>query len=171
MGAQLEACLRLLVDRTKLAKAQEFKIVSLETEIFSLKSSLDSQTSELRDKEVELITSQMQTSVKKPVASEKQCTLALYLFKDSFAREREELIRLAEETMNSLKRQLLKKEETLEKYRNMILELRQEIAQQKEAEAQEASKKTSEINNQADQSLKNARRKPEIIAVNNAVKE
>lgn len=163
MGAQLEACLGLLVDRTKLAKAQEFKIVSLETEIFSLKSSLDSQTSELRDKEVELITSQLQTSVKKPVASD--------FIKDSFAREREELIRLAEETVNSLKRQLLKKEEALEKYRNMILELRQEIAKQKEAEALEASKRTCEINNQADKSLNTARRKPEIITVNNAVKE
>ncbi len=169
MGAQLEACLGLLVDRTKLAKAQEFKIVSLETEIFSLKSSLDSQTSELRDKEVELITSQLQTSVKKPVASEKQSTL--HFIKDSFAREREELIRLAEETVNSLKRQLLKKEEALEKYRNMILELRQEIAKQKEAEALEASKRTCEINNQADKSLNTARRKPEIIIVNNAVKE
>jgi hypothetical protein len=163
VGAQLEACLGLLVDRTKLAKAQEFKIVSLETEIFSLKSSLDSQTSELRDKEVELITSQLQTSVKKPVASD--------FIKDSFAREREELIRLAEETVNSLKRQLLKKEEALEKYRNMILELRQEIAKQKEAEALEASKRTCEINNQADKSLNTARRKPEIITVNNAVKE
>jgi hypothetical protein len=163
VGAQLEACLGLLVDRTKLAKAQEFKIVSLETEIFSLKSSLDSQTSELRDKEVELITSQLQTLVKKPVASD--------FIKDSFAREREELIRLAEETVNSLKRQLLKKEEALEKYRNMILELRQEIAKQKEAEALEASKRTCEINNQADKSLNTARRKPEIITVNNAVKE
>jgi predicted RNase H-like nuclease (RuvC/YqgF family) len=70
-----------------------------------------------------------------------------------------------------LKRQLSKKEETLEKYRNMIAELRQEIANQKEEEAREASKRTSAINDLADQSLKKARRKPEIVQLSNFSEE
>ena len=159
--------MRLLVDRTKLAKAQELKIVSLETDIFTLKSSLDNQMSELRDREMELINTKLASSSKKPLIVHKQCKYLKPCIssKASFSNEREELIRVAEETISSLKRQLSKKEETLEKYRNMIQELQTEIANQKEDEAREASKRTSEINNLTNENLKKLKLKPEIIPI------
>lgn len=47
----------------------------------------------------------------------------------------------------------------------MIAELRKEIADQKEEEARAAFKRTCEINDLADENLKKACQKPEIIPI------
>ena len=74
------------------------------------------------------------------------------------------MIQIAEDTISSLKRQLVKKEEKLQKYREMIQDLRQEIALLKEMEDKAASKRTSEINQQADGNLQRLRKKPDTVA-------
>jgi hypothetical protein len=54
VGAQLEACLRLLVDRTRIMKAQEIKQASLEAELFALNTSLNGMSEKLRERDAEL---------------------------------------------------------------------------------------------------------------------
>lgn len=53
----------------------------------------------------------------------------------------------------------------------MITDLQHEIANQKEEEALKASKRTSEINDLADENLKKARRNPEIVAISRTLEE
>jgi xylose isomerase len=53
----------------------------------------------------------------------------------AWSQEREEeVIRIAEETIESLRRQMSRKDEMIEKYRSMVKELRQDILLQKEVD-------------------------------------
>ena len=53
----------------------------------------------------------------------------------SWSHEREqEVIRIAEETIESLRRQMTRKDEMIEKYRTIVKELRQDVFHQKEVD-------------------------------------
>jgi len=131
VSAQLEAALRLLVDRSKALKLQELKIVTLEAENSSLKASIHIESDKLRTASAELLDLQISKMNQRAQEALNSTSVGYEAFQLSKERE-EEIIKIAEDTISSLRRQLVKKDETIQKYRDKIRELWLENEKQKE---------------------------------------
>ena len=145
VGVQLEAALRLLVERSKILKVQEIKIATLEADLSVMKLSLQEKTNTLIAKDSELMDYQLGEANQHVLVSKESETLGVRAMKISQEREAE-LIRIAEDTVSSLKRQLDSKDELIEKYRRMVKELRSENSDQKNEEQVQIRQKIEEIN-------------------------
>lgn len=160
VGVQLEASLRLLVERTRALKAQEVKLVTVEAEMVGMKATLRDQAMRLQRKDTELLGARLESAQYKTENSQQSENVGQRAMTLSMERE-QEVIRLAEDSVNTLRRQMSRKDATIEKYRAMVTELRDELARQKDNETEELSKKTEQINDLTEQSLERFKKRAE----------
>ncbi|KAI9101929.1 hypothetical protein DFS34DRAFT_436911 [Phlyctochytrium arcticum] len=131
VGQQLEASLRLLVERGRLVTAQEIKISTLEGKLRTLESHLQDNVDELYKSKSNLTHLQLELTQRdishRNDAAEAASAKAHVQVIDK-SREREgAAIRVAKEAIASLQRQLVAKDELIEKYRVMLKETRDEM--------------------------------------------
>ncbi|KAJ3344968.1 hypothetical protein HDU83_004566 [Entophlyctis luteolus] len=142
---QLEAALRMLIERSRLLTAQEIKIANLEGKIESLKEKVGESKEKIAEKDAHITELRIDVARHDLRAGE---GLSEYDNKTrELVRRREgEAMRSAQEVVNSLQRQLAKKEELIERYRETINEKRKEITEHKEESKKEIQKLTEIVN-------------------------
>ncbi|KAJ3239734.1 hypothetical protein HDU81_005450 [Chytriomyces hyalinus] len=164
---QLEAALRMLVERSRLLTAQEIKISGLEKRIAKLKEKLTHAGNKMAEKDSHI--TELRINVARNDLREGEGFTEYDNKTRMLVRKREgEAMKNAQEVINSLQRQLSKKEELVERYRDMITENRKEAAQQKEVEKAEISNLTEVINTLNDRQvnkLKNPHEEDELAAL------
>ncbi|KAJ3236898.1 hypothetical protein HDU78_004338 [Chytriomyces hyalinus] len=166
---QLEAALRMLVERSRLLTAQEIKISGLEKRIAKLKEKLTHAGNKMAEKDSHI--TELRINVARNDLREGEGFTEYDNKTRMLVRKREgEAMKNAQEVINSLQRQLSKKEELVERYRDMITENRKEAAQQKEVEKAEISNLTEMINTLNDRQvnkLKNPHEVPQQLLSTN----
>lgn len=141
----MEQALRLLLERTRLVKSQELRISSLTEDMKRLKQSMDTHQETALRKDEQLSTLQLQimdsTAVTESaiavVAKSLGNVLLFYMYaasKDAeLARSRESrAMELAQDTVESLQRQLTQRNQMVEKYRGMLKSIRREVLNEKD---------------------------------------
>ncbi|KAI8621520.1 hypothetical protein BC830DRAFT_180184 [Chytriomyces sp. MP71] len=166
---QLEAALRMLVERSRLLTAQEIKISNLERKIEKFKEKIKIGDDKVAEKEAHI--TELRIDVARNDLREGEGFTEYDTRTRALVRKREgEAMKNAQEVINSLQRQLIKKDELVERYRNMITEHKKEAAARKEAEKTEISNLTEMINTLNDrqvQKLHNPHEVPQSLLSNN----
>ncbi|KAJ3022309.1 hypothetical protein HKX48_006496 [Thoreauomyces humboldtii] len=175
IGQQLETALRQLVDRSKVLKAQGVKISTLEGKLRTLEVENRESVDQL-DKSRGDITSlrlELTATAIKPQVEQTPAPLPLVEAEpvDNRAeiRQREAAaIKIARESIDSLQRQLAAKDMLVEKYRGMLVSLREDMAQHQSEYSQALQERTETINNLADREVERLRKPPHMTAPNHA---
>ncbi|KAJ1568507.1 hypothetical protein HK405_001162, partial [Cladochytrium tenue] len=161
-----EAALRMLVERSRLLSAQEHKISSLEAQIASMVRDAETWDETLHNKDTyisELKTKMTKLELVPGLGLSEEDNIAR-----SLARAREgEAMRSGQEIIRSLQRQLSKKDELIDRYRDMIARNRREVAERDEARLVcagivEKANLTEVINALNDQHIERLRNPPEV---------
>ncbi|KAJ3018475.1 UNVERIFIED_CONTAM: hypothetical protein HDU68_011137 [Siphonaria sp. JEL0065] len=175
---QLEAALRMLVERSRLLTAQEIKISNLETKIGTLKEKLSNAGDRIQEREAHITELRIDVARNDLRNGEGFTEYGMLLtthsrlcaydyFKDSKTRQlirrREgEAMKSAQEVINSLQRQLSKKDELVERYREMIKDRRKDMAIKEENGQAEIRNLTEVINTLNDRQVNKLKNPPEV---------
>lgn len=126
LSQQLEVSLRLLVERSRLLSAQEFKIIALEKKVEEFKTQNADLESTTLNKEFQLINLK-QANASLNHSSGKISDESEQRYRD-LARKREaDAMRAAQGMIASLRRQLTQKSEMIEKYQKMTIDMREQM--------------------------------------------
>ena len=161
IGDQLESSLRMLLERTKLLKAQEIKVAKLEGAILKLEAKLKTNAEKLLQKDSDLTSLQLQ------LAKDEKSAFAESAVKDTaqfvVSQDREaEAIRAAKRTIETIRKQVAQKEELVEKYRLKIQSMRKEFAEKENQHKTELEKKSNIIEALKKDQIDRASKVPDI---------
>ncbi|KAI8813314.1 hypothetical protein BJ742DRAFT_789891 [Cladochytrium replicatum] len=157
MGEQLEMSMRMLIERTKLVVAQDLKISTLQSKIDELNRQLQSRDHiglqrELEINDLRIAHGQDRDAMEQEQEKQRQ---------ESIRKRETETIRAAQETINSLQRQLDQKSGTISKYQNMVQELRDEQKKREEEHQRELHRLTDALNAKNDLMIEGVKRPPD----------
>ncbi|KAI8847903.1 hypothetical protein BC829DRAFT_418071 [Chytridium lagenaria] len=163
LSKQLESSLRLLSEKSQLASAQEMKIAHLEAEVSTLSKKLEDaiRRTVAKDSHINELRQTVATRDLREVDIEEKIdvrTRNLYSDREAEAMHR------AQEVIMSLQKQLRKKEELVDKYRDMIKSIRRETHSQTNAEKAGKEELTELINEMNDKNVANLQ-KPRDVKV------
>ncbi|KAJ3218623.1 hypothetical protein HK099_004994 [Clydaea vesicula] len=130
---QLEVALRLLVERTRLLATQDIKIAELENKLKINKEELDDLESEKFKKDYEL-NDIKQNMTQYSVDSNKFKEIKEEEFRNKIREREEHAMKTAQTMIASLRRQLAQKNDMVDKYQNMMLEMRDRMGKINEEE-------------------------------------
>ncbi|KAJ3076959.1 hypothetical protein HDU98_010253 [Podochytrium sp. JEL0797] len=157
---QLEASLRMLVERSRLLTAQEIKISGLENKIEKLKDKLASAGDRINQREAHI--TELRIDVARNDLRQGEGFTEYDNKTRQLVRRREgEAMKSAQEVINSLQRQLAKKDELVERYREIIKDHRKDSFAKEESEQAEIRNLTEIINNLNDRQVNKLRNPPE----------
>ncbi|KAI9349156.1 hypothetical protein BDR26DRAFT_675164 [Obelidium mucronatum] len=151
----------MLVERSRLLTAQEIKISSLETKVEKLKDKLANAGERIQEREAHI------TELRIDVARNDLRNGEGFTEYDSktrqLVRKREgEAMKSAQEVINSLQRQLSKKDELVERYREIIKDRRKDMAIKEENEQAEIRNLTEVINSLSDRQVSKLKNPHEV---------
>ncbi|KAJ3333648.1 hypothetical protein HDU76_005628 [Blyttiomyces sp. JEL0837] len=157
---QLEASLRMLVERSRLLTAQEIKITTLEAKISELQKELHEKHERIEEKNLHI--TQLRTDITQRDLQPGSGLTEHDENARSLVRKREgQAIQSAQDVIRSLQRQLSKKDELVERYRKMVTEIRKEVAYREEQEKTEISSLTEVINTLNDRQVDKLKHVPD----------
>ncbi|KAJ3415066.1 hypothetical protein HDV05_005592 [Chytridiales sp. JEL 0842] len=158
---QLEAALRMLLERSRLLTAQEVHIATLESKVSSLTKSLEEAGERMVEKDSH-ITELRLTVANRDLRPGQGLSEADDETRSLFRKREGDAIRSAQEVIRSLRKQLAKKDELVERYRQMVQDIRREVKEREENDQSEITNLNEVINTLNDRQVEKLRNPHEV---------
>ncbi|KAJ3055080.1 hypothetical protein HK097_011570 [Rhizophlyctis rosea] len=160
IGQQLESAIRLCIERSRIATAQEVTITNLEGKMAVLQQQLEERSEKLLQSNRNVTTLRLEVT-KQDFGRREEAQVQAGAINARTRKREDQTIRTAQESMKSLQTQLAQKDLLVEKYQAMVREVRDEMFKQKEAHRAELANKISLLNRLNDREITHISKLPQ----------